>query len=226
MFNLKKTEAEFLLWAPHIGGGRRVQETNSTLKNALCQKGGEMCEETSALCAQNSHLHPPAVEFCLFCYITLGILEVMRMFWWRICTFIILCLLFVFPLVLLVCSVTTLSHGSALFWLFMVDHYATFAAANGTFNCMYTSARVQHESHFPPVVRVISYPKCMWKCQEVILIKVTDPCHRERAFQGFSLSHFMLDLHWLRCKHASTNRIFSFGGLKTRRLSHLSPHVY
>lgn len=44
-----------------VGGGRRVQENNHTLKNVLWQTGSEMCEETGdALCRQNPHLHPPA----------------------------------------------------------------------------------------------------------------------------------------------------------------------
>lgn len=133
------------------------------------------------------------------------------------------CFFYHLPLVFLLCSVTalTLSHVSALFLLFMMDHCATFAAGNALLTAciqVYVSSMKQRlltcsQSDFWSKVHV-KMPR------KLILIKMTEPA---TAFQGILLSHFMFDL---RCKHATTTRIFPFWGLQTRCLSHSSAHIY
>lgn len=120
------------------------------------------------------------------------------MFWWRIRTFfpsvliLIVCILFYhLPSVFLLCSVTapTLSqHVSALFLLFMVDHYATFAAGNALLtacirNDMYVSSMNQRlltccQSDFWSKVHVKMQKK-------LILIKITEPAAVNGRFRSF-----------------------------------------
>lgn len=92
-----------------------------------------MCEETSTLCGQKPYLHPPAVKvnsrLLSFMFILSFIFVVIQRIWWRICTFFpspLICILFYH----LPVALTLSQHVSALFLLFMMDHYAAFAAGN------------------------------------------------------------------------------------------------